>query len=100
MFKPMIEMVLNERPLPSARQRTTTWLRWYWAIACEVPVSNVSVVYNDTEESTTVHIMCECPGRHVLTMTSWATSDDVDHIFLDSNNVRYRVPFEPLAGVN
>lgn len=96
MLKPTFTIV--DQPLPTARERQTSWLQFVFAVAANIPMENVSVVYADAEEAITVHLTCTCAERHLVTMTHWCTSEDEYYKFVRSDNTVFLVPLEPHAG--
>lgn len=99
MFRqPVIEMVLSDQPLPTARERQVSWLQFCFAVAFAVPLENVSIVHADAEEAVSVHVVCTCADRHMLTFTHWCDSDDSFYTFVGPNDSVVHLPFEPHAG--
>lgn len=96
----MVEMILDSRPMPSPRERQTSWLQFCFAMLGDLPMENISVVYADDAEAITVHLVCTCAERHLMTLTHWCGSDDEFYTFSTNNeaNLVVRVPFEPHMG--
>lgn len=96
--QPMIEMILDPRPLPTPRERQISWLTVNFAILADVPAENVSIVYADDAEAITVHIVCTCAERHMLTFTHWCTSEDDQYDFVRADGMHIYLSLEPFAG--
>lgn len=96
--QPVIDMILSDQPMPTPRERQTSWLVFNFALMADVPIENVSVVYADDAEAITVHLACTCADRHVMTFTMWIGSDDDQYIFEGPNDLVVRLPFEPHMG--
>jgi len=94
----VIEMILVDRPLPTQRERQSSWLQFNFALLADLPMENVSVVYADDQEAVSVHIVCTNPCRCTMTFTHWCDSDDNDYTFVGPNDVIVHLPFEPHAG--
>lgn len=96
--QPVIDMILVEGPLPTPRERQTSWLQFCFAMLADIPMENVSVVYADAEEAISVHLTCTCAERHLKTLTHWCTSEDEYYTFLSNDGMLVRMPLEPHAG--
>lgn len=93
--QPLIDVILAETPAPTVRDNTTVWLKSCFAQIADIPMDNVSVVYNDDQETTTVHLVCPNACRCVKTFMHTSGSDDDCYLFLSADGFLVILPFEP-----
>ena len=94
----MVEMILDYRPMPTARERQIDWLVVNFALLFNLPAENISVVHNDDMESVTVHLACTNACRCVMTFTLWCDSDDNVYSFFGPSNLVLFLALEPSMG--
>lgn len=92
----MFEII--EGPMPSPRERQTSWLQFCFAILANVPMENVTVTYADDQEAITCSVCCSNACRCRKTFTHWCSSEDEYYSFQSSDGYAILVPLEPHAG--
>jgi hypothetical protein len=95
--QPKIEMVLYDGPMPTPRERQSSWLQYNFALLADIPLDHVSVVYADDYETITVHLACNNDCRCIMTLTMWIGSDDDHYTFTSTNGQVIELPAEPHA---
>lgn len=96
--QPVIYMILSDQPMPTARERQISWLSTCFAMIANLPIDNVSIVYADENEAITVHLVCTCAERHMMTLTHWCTSEDEHYTFIRDDLLTMILPLEPTYG--
>lgn len=98
LFDPKPTFVIVEGPLPTPRERQTSWLQFCFAVLANVDMANVTVTYADDAEAITVSVVCSNPCRCRMTLTHWCTSEDEYYTFVRADNSTVLIPLEPHAG--